>query len=74
MKNLTKDDVPDMYDPALVEICLEISSDAMASPVSVNPNIVRQELFKYQRQLVHQLYRIEVRPDAQKRAAATKPR
>ncbi len=44
MKTLTKDDVPDMYDPALVEMCLEISSDAIASPVSGNPSIVRAEL------------------------------
>jgi eukaryotic-like serine/threonine-protein kinase len=69
MKSLTRDDVPDMYDPALVELCLEISSDALVSPVSGNPGVVRQELLKYQPQLVRQLYRIEVRPNAQKKAA-----
>jgi eukaryotic-like serine/threonine-protein kinase len=68
MKSLAKDDVPDMYDPALVEMCLEISSEAVASPVSGNPSIVRAELSKYHKQLVNQLYRIEVRPEAQKRA------
>ena len=68
MKSLAKDDVPDMYDPALVEMCLEISSEAVASPVSGNPSIVRGELSKYHKQLVNQLYRIEVRPDVQKRA------
>jgi eukaryotic-like serine/threonine-protein kinase len=70
MKSLTKEDVPDMYDPALVEMCLEISSDAIALPVSVNPSIVRQELLKYEKQLVNQLYRIEVRPNVQKRATS----
>jgi len=59
MKTLTKDDVPEMYDPALVEMCLEISSDAIASPLSGNP-VVQQELHKYQKPLVNQLYRIEV--------------
>ena len=68
MKSLAKDDVPDMYDPALVEMCLEISSEAVASPVSGNPIIARQELSKYHKQLVNQLYRIEVRPEVQKRA------
>ena len=29
MKNLTRDDVPDMYDPALVEMSLEICADAI---------------------------------------------
>jgi hypothetical protein len=69
MKSLIKEDVPDMYDPALVALCLEISSDPIASPVSGNPGVVRAELQKYQRQLVNQLYRIEVRPNGQKRAA-----
>ena len=34
LKTLTRDDVPDMYDPALVELSLEICADAMtAAPV-----------------------------------------
>ena len=29
MKSLTRDDVPDMYDPALLEMSLEICADAI---------------------------------------------
>jgi eukaryotic-like serine/threonine-protein kinase len=72
LKTLTKDDVPDMYDPALVEMCLEISSDAIAASVSGNPAIVRQELQKYQRPLVNQLYRIEVLNPANRKGADQK--
>jgi hypothetical protein len=72
LKTLTKDDLPDMYDPALVEMCLEVSSDAIATPVSGNPNIVRQELQKYQKPLVNQLYRIEVRNPANRKGADQK--
>jgi serine/threonine-protein kinase len=71
MKTLTKDDVPEMYDPALVEMCLEISSDAIASPLSGNP-VVQQELHKFQKPLVNQLYRIEVRNPASRKAAVSK--
>jgi hypothetical protein len=71
MKTLTKDDVPEMYDPALVEMCLEISSDAIASPLSGNP-VVQQELHKFQKALVNQLYRIEVRNPAIRKGVVPK--
>jgi hypothetical protein len=60
-KTLTRDDVSDMYDPALVELSLEICSDSLTSVVRAGAEaIVRETLQEVQTHLVRQLYRIEV--------------
>ena len=72
LKTLSREEVKQMYDPALVEICLEITSDAVASAAAGNQVIARDELLRFQKELIYQLYRIEVRSPgpAQKRAIA----
>ncbi len=60
-RKLTRDDVPDMYDPALVELSLEICVDAIAAANRASTEtILRQDLQQFQVQLMRQLYRIEV--------------
>ncbi len=60
-KVLTRDDVPDMYDPALVEFSLEICADAVAAAARGSTEaILRETLQGFQAHLVRQLYRIEV--------------
>ncbi len=60
-KGLARDEVSDMYDPALVELSLEICTDALAiSTRSGTESIVRETLQDVQARLVWQLYRIEV--------------
>ena len=59
-KNLTRDEVSDMYDPGLVELSLEICTDALAAARSGTESIVRETLQEFQLNLVRQLYRIEV--------------
>ena len=50
-----------MYDPALVELSLEICSDAMAAVACAGTeSIERETLQEVQAHLVRQLYRIEV--------------
>jgi eukaryotic-like serine/threonine-protein kinase len=60
-KALTRDDVSDMYDPALVELSLEICGDSLISANKAGTEvIVRETLQEVQAHLVRQLYRIEV--------------
>jgi serine/threonine protein kinase len=59
-KNLTRDEVSDMYDPGLVELSLEICTDALAAARAGAESIVRETLQEVQLNLVRQLYRIEV--------------
>ena len=60
-KGLARDEVSDMYDPALVELSLEICTEALAvSTRSGSESIVRETLQDVQARLVWQLYRIEV--------------
>ncbi|MFI5456011.1 MAG: protein kinase [Isosphaerales bacterium] len=60
-KKLTREDVPDMYDPALVELSLEICVDAVNASVRAGTeSVLRQDLHQYQMHLVRQLYRIEL--------------
>ena len=56
LKNLTRDDVPDMYDPALVEMSLEICADAIAAagPRRAPSSMRRQRSSEFQVQLVRQ--------------------
>ena len=64
-KSLTLKDVSDMYDPALVDMSLELCWDAIATASKSGPEtLARQPLQAVQRQLVRQLYRIEVRGPA----------
>jgi serine/threonine protein kinase len=60
-KGLTRDEVSDMYDPALVELSLEICTEALAVATRTGTeSIVRETLQDVQSHLVWQLYRIEV--------------
>jgi len=60
-KKLTRDEVPEMYDPALVELSLEICVDAVsAANRAGTETILRQDLQQFQTHLVRQLYRIEL--------------
>jgi len=69
-RKLMHDDVPDMYDPAIVEMSLEICVDAMAEANRASTEtMLRQELQQFQMQLMRQLYRIEV-PKANRPLAA----
>jgi hypothetical protein len=74
MKNLTRDEASSMYDPALVELGLEICADAMfAATHSGSETIMRDTLGRCQARLVAQLYNIEVhRPARQAPRAAGK--
>ena len=75
-KSLSRGEIFDMYDPALVELSLEICADAVAASVrSGTTSIERETLQGVQSRLVWQLYRIEV-PKAnrlQTRAALKRP-
>jgi hypothetical protein len=76
LKSLSAGQISDMYDPALVELSLEICADAVASSVrSGTASIERETLLGVQSTLVSQLYRIEVpknnRPQA--RPASKRP-
>jgi serine/threonine-protein kinase len=60
-KALSRDKLTDMYDPALVELSIEICADALAaSSRSGIGSIEREALHDVQSNLVWQLYRIEV--------------
>jgi serine/threonine-protein kinase len=60
-RKLTRDEVPDMYDRALVELALEICADASSAAVRAGTEMVlRQHLHQFQMNLVWQLYRIEL--------------
>ena len=51
MKNLVRDDVPDIYDPALVEMHLEICADAIAAAQKTGMENLRDRLHAFQSQL-----------------------
>jgi eukaryotic-like serine/threonine-protein kinase len=60
-KGLARDEVSDMYDPALVELSLEICTEALAVATRTgSESIVREALLDVQSNLVWQLYRIEI--------------
>jgi hypothetical protein len=60
-KILSRDKLSDMYDPALVELSIEICADAAAASLrSGTGSIEREALQDVQSNLVWQLYRIEV--------------
>jgi serine/threonine-protein kinase len=60
-KSLSRDKLTDMYDPALIELSMEICADAaIASVRSGTASIERDALQDVQSNLVWQLYRIEV--------------
>jgi len=60
-RKLTRDEVPDMYDPALVELSLEICVHAVNAAVRAGTeSVLRQDLQQFQSHLVRQLYRIEL--------------
>jgi len=60
-RKLTRDEVPDMYDPALVELSHEICLDAFNAADRMGTEIMlRQELRQFQMHLLLQLYRIEL--------------
>jgi eukaryotic-like serine/threonine-protein kinase len=62
-KGIMRDAGSDMYDPALVELCLEICTDALAAATRAgteSTSIMRETLQEVQSHLVWQLYRIEV--------------
>ena len=75
-KGLSRDKLSDMYDPALVELSIEICADAVAASLrSGTGAIEREALQDVQSNLVWQLYRIEV-PKANRvtsRAALKRP-
>jgi eukaryotic-like serine/threonine-protein kinase len=75
-KALSREKLSDMYDPALVELSIEICADAaLASLRSGTGSIEREALQDVQSNLVWQLYRIEV-PKANRvtsRAALKRP-
>jgi serine/threonine-protein kinase len=68
MKNLMRDDVPDMFDPALVELNLEICADAITAADRAGIDSMRGTVQGFWQQLVRRLYRIE-RPGGSRPAA-----
>ena len=71
MKNLVRDDVPDIYDPALVEMHLEICADAIAAAQKTGMEFLRDRLHVFQGQLIARLYQIEVPKGGRMQARAT---
>jgi serine/threonine protein kinase len=61
MKSLVRDDIPDMFDPGLVEMNLEVCSDAMTAATRMGSDPMRITLQGLWTQLVRRLYRIERR-------------
>jgi eukaryotic-like serine/threonine-protein kinase len=60
-KVLTRDEVPDMYDPALVEFGLEICAEAATAAARGGAeSILKETLHGLQTHLIKQLYKIEV--------------
>jgi eukaryotic-like serine/threonine-protein kinase len=60
MKTLTRDDVPNTFDTALLELSMEICADAMNGTTRAELEPMRPTLRNLQMQLVRRLYRIEV--------------
>jgi eukaryotic-like serine/threonine-protein kinase len=59
MKSLVHDDVPDMFDPGLVELNLEVCSDAMGAANRAGNETMRGTFQPFWTQLMRRLYRIE---------------
>jgi eukaryotic-like serine/threonine-protein kinase len=60
-KGLSRDTLADMYDPALVELSIEICADAAAASLRSGTGMIEQQALQdVQSNLVWQLYRIEV--------------
>ena len=60
MKTLTRDDVPDTSDTALLEMSIEICVDALNAAAHAGNETMRPTLHSCQMQLVKRLYRIEM--------------
>jgi serine/threonine protein kinase len=71
-KDLTKDDLSDILDPALIELGLEICSDVTNTPGSGSQSIAGESLRSVQRKLILRLYRIELSGNVKARAAGLK--
>jgi serine/threonine-protein kinase len=71
-KAVTKDDLSEILDPALVELGLEICSDIIAAPGSQAQSVARESLQLDQRKLIRRLYRIELSGIVKSRAAGLK--
>jgi eukaryotic-like serine/threonine-protein kinase len=72
MKNLTRDDVPNTFDTALLEMSMEICADAINGATRAELEPMRPTLRNLQMQLVRRLYRIEVPNAGRPPAAALK--
>jgi serine/threonine-protein kinase len=60
-RKLTRDDVPDMYDLALLELSLELCADATVAATQAEAEpALRQALHTFQTQIVRRLYRLEL--------------
>jgi serine/threonine-protein kinase len=60
LRNLTRDELTDVYDAALVEMCLEICGDAMQATRTGAESILRETLQGFHTNLLLRLYRIEL--------------
>ena len=60
MKTLTRDDVPDTFDPALLELSMEICADAISAADRAGNDSMRPTLRSCQSQLVRRLYKLEM--------------
>jgi eukaryotic-like serine/threonine-protein kinase len=60
MKTLTRDDVPDSFDTALLEMSMEICADAMNAATRADLESMRGTLRAVQVQLVRRLHRLEL--------------
>jgi serine/threonine-protein kinase len=71
-KGLTKDDLFDILDPALIEMALEICSDVMGAIGPGAQSVARESLQLDQKKLIRRLYRIELSGNIKSRAAGVK--
>jgi eukaryotic-like serine/threonine-protein kinase len=69
MKALTRDDVPNTFDTALLELSMEICADAMNGATRAELEPMRPTLRNFQMQLIRRLYKIEM-PNAGRLPAA----
>ena len=60
LKTLTRDDVPNTFDTALLELSMEICADAMNATTRAELEPMRPTLRNLQMQLVRRLYKIEL--------------
>jgi hypothetical protein len=68
-KGLTRDDLSEILDPALIELGLEICSDVMAAPGSGPQSVARESLQSDQKKFIRRLYKIELSGTVKSRAA-----